>query len=257
MFRNILAAGAAALVMSAAGAAAADDILIFSFIDKVGTVNQSFLGFENQGSPGSSSAFAEVGSYTFLGDDFPDVQDLTGFATVVTAKEPEEWGSTPLTGPLYLTFDVAQAGGVHSNIPGVSQGNFGRPFEGQIRLRYADTGPGDELFPGALTTLATFDISPDWADPGESFSFDIFAALDSFGGSGTDVTFYLDYANRDDNDDTAWTFGNFRLTSTDQTTALPTTAVPEPAVWALMIVGFGGVGAMLRRRGVALGVARV
>ena len=25
-------------------------------------------------------------------------------------------------------------------------------------------------------------------------------------------------------------------------------AVPEPAAWALMIVGFGGVGAMLRRR---------
>lgn len=28
--------------------------------------------------------------------------------------------------------------------------------------------------------------------------------------------------------------------------------VPEPAAWALMILGFGGVGAMLRRRGVAV-----
>lgn len=30
-------------------------------------------------------------------------------------------------------------------------------------------------------------------------------------------------------------------------------SAPEPASWALMIVGFGGVGAMLRRRGVAAG----
>jgi hypothetical protein len=28
----------------------------------------------------------------------------------------------------------------------------------------------------------------------------------------------------------------------------PTTTVPEPAAWALMLVGFGGMGAMLRRR---------
>jgi hypothetical protein len=28
--------------------------------------------------------------------------------------------------------------------------------------------------------------------------------------------------------------------------------VPEPATWALMIVGFGGAGAMLRRRRAAL-----
>ncbi len=32
------------------------------------------------------------------------------------------------------------------------------------------------------------------------------------------------------------------------TTALPTNAVPEPATWAVMTIGFGLVGAMLRRR---------
>jgi hypothetical protein len=31
-----------------------------------------------------------------------------------------------------------------------------------------------------------------------------------------------------------------------------TGAVPEPASWALMLIGFGGLGALLRRRGVAL-----
>ena len=31
-------------------------------------------------------------------------------------------------------------------------------------------------------------------------------------------------------------------------TAGPRTTVPEPASWALMIMGFGGMGAMMRRR---------
>jgi PEP-CTERM motif len=32
-----------------------------------------------------------------------------------------------------------------------------------------------------------------------------------------------------------------------------TTAVPEPATWAMMLAGFGGLGAAMRRRRVAFG----
>jgi hypothetical protein len=39
-------------------------------------------------------------------------------------------------------------------------------------------------------------------------------------------------------------FDNVRV----ETTALAVAAVPEPATWAMMLAGFGGVGAVLRRR---------
>ena len=44
--------------------------------------------------------------------------------------------------------------------------------------------------------------------------------------------------------------GNYLLASGTATGDLP--AVPEPATWALMILGFGGAGAMIRRRKVAV-----
>ncbi|HET6971360.1 MAG TPA: FxDxF family PEP-CTERM protein, partial [Phenylobacterium sp.] len=37
-------------------------------------------------------------------------------------------------------------------------------------------------------------------------------------------------------------------------TFAPVAAIPEPAAWALMMVGFGGTGALLRRRRMALAV---
>ena len=43
---------------------------------------------------------------------------------------------------------------------------------------------------------------------------------------------------------------NIRFTVNGNTTSydFEVAAVPEPGAWALMIVGFGGVGAMVRRR---------
>jgi len=48
-------------------------------------------------------------------------------------------------------------------------------------------------------------------------------------------------------DSSSWGFSsvNFDIGTTD---APPSTGVPEPAAWTLMILGFGGVGAVLRRR---------
>ena len=43
-----------------------------------------------------------------------------------------------------------------------------------------------------------------------------------------------------------------RITSITDDRAGPTGPVPEPGVWALMVLGFGGMGAMLRRRRAAL-----
>jgi len=52
-------------------------------------------------------------------------------------------------------------------------------------------------------------------------------------------------------DGSGW-FNNSGLSEVTITyTPLATTTVPEPATWAMMILGFGGAGAAIRRRGVA------
>jgi hypothetical protein len=45
-------------------------------------------------------------------------------------------------------------------------------------------------------------------------------------------------------DDESWGLDNFRVTATNATTG----GVPEPATWAMMLVGFGAVGGALRSR---------
>jgi hypothetical protein len=42
--------------------------------------------------------------------------------------------------------------------------------------------------------------------------------------------------------------GNLRDFSVTTVSGTFSGAIPEPATWALMILGFGGAGAMLRRR---------
>jgi len=46
--------------------------------------------------------------------------------------------------------------------------------------------------------------------------------------------------------------GTFFVRGATLTVSVVDTAVPEPAAWALMILGFGGVGGLMRRRRTAL-----
>ncbi|MCW5760254.1 MAG: PEP-CTERM sorting domain-containing protein, partial [Phenylobacterium sp.] len=48
-------------------------------------------------------------------------------------------------------------------------------------------------------------------------------------------------------------FGSYSNDSTGVNFTVSTAGVPEPGTWALMILGFGGAGAMLRRRLHSLG----
>lgn len=254
MFRVLVAAATAAVVVSGAAPAFAENVLYGVAVSNVATRNDTFGGAENSGAPPSPSAFAEVGRYTYVEQIDADVFNrtqtrLTGLVTVYgvadEAPPPDEPPPAPV--PHYLTFDIAQQGGVHAAGP-YNESNVGRPFTGQIRISYGRLVPFtfDDI-DGPVSPLATFDISPDWADVGESFSFDISDAYDLMLPFGAEVVFFLEAVGQSPLENTAWTFGNFRLTQTDQTTAAPGGVVPEPSTWALMIGGFGLAGAALRR----------
>lgn len=57
-------------------------------------------------------------------------------------------------------------------------------------------------------------------------------------------------------DDTHYASVSVKINSITDDRAGPIGPVPEPGVWALMLVGFGGMGAMLRRRRTASVIAR-
>lgn len=77
-----------------------------------------------------------------------------------------------------------------------------------------------------------------------------FFTADADEGAFTSIKFFnvVGYEGKDQTGDAhSTTFANFKQPSFDVTGV-----VPEPATWAMMIVGFSGVGAMMRRRRVAL-----
>lgn len=49
--------------------------------------------------------------------------------------------------------------------------------------------------------------------------------------------------------------GAWSLTISGQGRAVPSTAVPEPATWALMMIGFGAIGGAMRRRSMKVSYA--
>lgn len=117
---------------------------------------------------------------------------------------------------------------------------------------------------GVLSGFANY-LAGDYAPYTDDAYVSIIDALTS------SVIFYADVYTAGDYGDTGWTqfsaslgSGSYTLSAgvrntgdSSNTPRLlldnvtldgPTTAVPEPTTWALMIAGFGGAGAMLRRR---------
>ncbi|MFL5296277.1 MAG: PEPxxWA-CTERM sorting domain-containing protein [Phenylobacterium sp.] len=67
-------------------------------------------------------------------------------------------------------------------------------------------------------------------------------------GAPRDFSFALTGATPSASQTTGGAIGSFVATGSGNFSATPVARVPEPASWALMIVGFGGMGAALRRR---------
>lgn len=246
MFRSTLAAAtAAAAFLMAFGAFAAEEVPVGLEIARVGTLDE----FGAKTSPGS----AEVGAFTYIERDEVDHYDrvdVWGAAVLNVMTDFDDPSPPVVPPPLYLTFDIQHQGGLHDDADFrrvAYEGNRDSPFTGQIRIRYGEYGGQFGYINGPATTLATFDISPDWADVGESFSFNVYDLISGFPAGGAEFSFLFEKVGPLPHN-TAWTFNNFRITTTDQTTAVPSTAVPEPGAWALMILGFGAVGSAMRSR---------
>ncbi|KRB48918.1 PEPxxWA-CTERM sorting domain-containing protein [Phenylobacterium sp. Root700] len=91
-------------------------------------------------------------------------------------------------------------------------------------------GGGSQLLSGLLPSNGKVDI---WADTGEVFDS---LTIQNLQGRAKSKDSWAPY-----------NFSDIRHTSFDAVALM--TAVPEPATWAMMIIGFGAVGSMVRRRG--------
>ncbi|QDZ09176.1 PEP-CTERM sorting domain-containing protein [Sphingomonas panacisoli] len=155
-----------------------------------------------------------------------------------------EYNLTGLTSSptAFVTFDVYKAGGLFSGVNDT-------PFTGPITI-YAYQGNNlediSDFQAAAVATIGTFNVSPGSTPVGSIFSFDITSVFNQAIANNWNSLGIRLQANSLTASQ-AWTFQDFRLTSNNQTTG---GAVPEPATWAMMLLGFGAIGGTLRRRSV-------
>ena len=95
----------------------------------------------------------------------------------------------------------------------------------QLTPGFEDDDPG----------TASYEGSGDLVDFGLDFFLDADGMLDT--------EFFETFGDTSVNPDAVWNSGTITITY-----ELVNSAVPEPATWAMMIVGFGAIGGALRRR---------
>ncbi len=225
----ILAAGAA-LALTAAPGMAQTITNGFTFAvasggdTSVGTHFHSSTG----GDFGNPSGKAEVGRFF---DE--EVRGLSEYNLAGLSNAPSA----------FVTFNVFKAGGLFD-------GANDTPFTGTISI-FAYQGNNAEDISDyqamSFASIGSFGVGPG-VSVGDVFSFDItdafnFAIDEGFASLGIRLQAVPLNPNSQ-----AWTFDTFRLTSDNQTSG----AVPEPATWAMLILGFGAIGIAARRRKPAL-----
>lgn len=227
MQRLTLAASAAALVLGGSSA-------LFS-----GSASAAiFISFD-----GSTSVYSQAadGVFEFTADCGAAGANCGGFELVtVEGSAPLTLPgllhsdnvsvNAPATGTASLTIWVTRTGLTSlgdSFFSSFTSNNQGGAINVQLETLISDS---NELFGG--TSLASFSHNAVGSD-----SSNVNTAFDTGAGTYSVTEKYII---------TALSSGSER--SASPTITLATGAIPEPASWALMILGFGGAGAMIRRR---------
>jgi hypothetical protein len=228
---TMLAASAAA-ALSLASAATATEIVNIGSANNNQTVNA--FAWTEGGAPGTGTLWVadRLVAFNFndnlVNDGFGQNAWLTFTATATGAPLQEEVDGTFRQTEMDGTFEfrTAAGGGGDLLLGGVFSGAWltGKNQAGAFMSVLNDGTL--ELTSGVVDISALFDDSAEFGFSGVLPGFgdtDNDNALDSFNATGFAATF--------------------------------SGAIPEPGTWALMILGFGGAGAMLRRRRAALALA--
>lgn len=145
-----------------------------------------------------------------------------------------------------LSFQFAVAGGAYANY--AANTSYGPIQKRNVTANFlgADLSPQANLYTYERDLMTG---NEPFAIPLQTVSLDVTAAYNAL----ADGSFYLDFGRHIPQYFTGagyFVMDNASLTVGDAVT-LPPGGVPEPSAWALMILGFGAVGAMLRRSGLA------
>lgn len=243
LFRSVVPAAAlmvAAMAPAAAGAAVI--VLDFEGIAEHASVESFYAGgTDSAGGSGVNYGVDFVGRASALIDTDAGGDGEFGnepsASTILTSEDFYSAGLTPLVINVAAGFDT----GFSLYTEATTTGHF-LIFDGL-------NGTGNFLA-GYFTPLHSFTLCPQ-GDP-EGYYCDWVASGVAFSGVAKSVVLYSDIGLAFDN----MTFGSATpLLSVPEDPGGPVQGVPEPSTWALMILGFGWVGAGLRQRRRLLGAA--
>jgi hypothetical protein len=230
-FKPALLATVTAGALAIGTSSSAADLVTFAQYTQIGT--SANLGFAQSASK-TGGTLATIGTpqvnFTFLESGLSERADFK-----FTATAPD---GTPasMTGPS----DFQQDG---------LSGSFSFLSRNAFDFNSTHYAAGSNLLSatfddGSINSTATSGSASDSTLGGHLINFTS-SVIDTSGFTAEDFSFSLTGARPSISAEAGQSLSNFTASSTG---SFSSAAVPEPAAWALMLVGFGGMGAVLRRR---------